>query len=216
MAAPAGAPRRRRSAPWHARSQAGPRASRGECSRRVYAMAAHRSAQTAPPRSAAERAVVAGGVHPGMHWPRGRSREGAARRSRPGASTDRHGPARHRPIPPSCVTTATASLWVRHRRTARPSACPIPSQVSPTVGIATKSPLCTHTSLHFSAGFRRRPTGPLPTPLGCTHQPFSRPGRACPAAVRRRSPADRYRSAVPVRSPREDDLSSRPGGLSDP
>lgn len=94
----------------------GPTVVWGECSRRVYAMAAHRLAQTAPPRSGAERAVVARGVHPGMH-----AAEGARARARPGsagtgASTDRH--ARHRPIPPFCVTTATASLWVRHRRAA--------------------------------------------------------------------------------------------------
>lgn len=83
-------------------------------------MAAHSPPRR--PRRGAQRSAgaVAGRVHPGMHRPRGRSREGAARLRRAGGEQDRHGRARHRPTPPSCVATATASLRHRHRRTARP------------------------------------------------------------------------------------------------
>lgn len=164
-------------------------------------MAAHSPPRR--PRRGAQRSAgaVAGRVHPGMHWP-----EGARARARPGsagtgASTDRHGHARPRPIPPFCVTTATASLWVRHRRTAPPSACLIPSQVSPTVGIATKSPLCIHTSPHFSAAFRRRPLAPPASPPGPSSFAVIGARRAPHAAVRRRPAADRYSSADPPRQP---------------
>lgn len=197
MAAPAGAPRRRQVHPGMHSPPTRAYRRMGECSRRVYAMAAHRLAQTAPPRSGAERAVVARGVHPGM-----RAAEGARVRARPGgagtgASTDRHVHARHRPIPPFCVTTATASLWVRHRRTAQPSACLIPSQVSLTVGIATKSPLCIHTSRHFSAVFRAPLLDPPASPL--RPHPFAVIGarRAPHAAVRSRRGADRYNFGRP-------------------
>ena len=179
----------------------GPAVVRSERARGVYAMAAHRLAQTALPRSAAERAVVARGVHPGMHRPRGRSREGAARRSRDGGEQDRHGHARHRPVSPSCVTTATPSLWVRHRRTARPSACLIPSRFSQAVGIATKSPLCIHTSSDFSAVFRRRRLDPPASPPRPRSFAVTGARRAPRAAVRRRRAADRYSSADPLRTP---------------
>lgn len=108
--------------------------------------------------------------------------------------------ARHRPIPPFCVTTATASLWRRYRRTAPPPACLIPSRFSQAVGIATKSPLCIHTSAHFSAPFRRRRPGPPASPL--RPHPFKVIGarRAPHAAVRRRRGADRYSPADPLGS----------------
>ena len=138
--------------------------------------------------------------------------EGARAMARPGgagtgASTDRHGHARPRPVPPSCVTTATASLWVRHRRTAQPPACLIPSRFSYALGIATKSPLCIHTSLHFPPD----PVACLPASPASPPRAYSwataRPGRACPAAVRRRSPTDRYRSSWAA-----DDLRGGPDG----
>lgn len=121
--------------------------------------------------------------------------------------------ARHRPIPPSCVTTATASLWVRHRRTAGPTDCLIPSRFSYALGIATKSPLCIHTSPHFSAAFRQRPQGPacLTSPTASPHDVGARRGPH--VAVRRRQAADRYSSAAPPRQPvRPSRTFSRPAG----
>jgi len=68
--------------------------------------AGRRSVRGAPRHAPAPRALARGRgpAPPG----RGRAECGPART------------ARHRPIPPFCVTTATASLWVRHRRTAGP------------------------------------------------------------------------------------------------
>ena len=98
----------------------GPTAVQSERARGVYAVAAHPPPRC--PRRGAQRSAgaVAGRVHPGMHRPRGRSREGAARLRRDGGEHIPRGHARHRPVPPSCVTTATASLRHRHRRTAGP------------------------------------------------------------------------------------------------
>ena len=179
----------------------GPAASWSECSRGVYAMAAH-SPPRRPRHGAQRRAgAVAGMVHPGLNWPRGRSREGAARRSRDGGEHRPRGHARHRPVPPFCVTTATASLRHRHRRTAHPSACLIPSRFSYALGIATKSPLCIHTSPHFSAVFRRRLLDPPAPPTGSSSFAVIGARRAPHAAVRRRQGADRYSPADPPRRP---------------
>lgn len=192
----------------------GPAASWSECSRGVYAMAAHRLAQVPASRSAATRRHRS---ERGAPW-HALIPEGARARARPGsagtgASTDRHDHARRRPVQLSCVTTATASLWVRHRRTAQPSACLIPSQVSPTVGIATKSPLCIHTSTHFSASFRQRLLDPPASPLRPASFAVTGARRAPHAAVRRRPGADRYSSADPPRQPARPRTLSRPTGF---
>ena len=184
MAAPAGAPRRRQVHPgMHVpgRGHLPHGASvRGAC------MPWLRTGSPRRPRRVAQRS--------GPSWREGctlacTGPEGARARARPGgagtgASTDRHGHARHRPVPPSCVTPATSSLWVRHRRTAHPSACPIPSRFSQAVGIATKSPLCIHTSPRFSAAFRQCPLDQPASPLR-PHPPgmSGRDGRLTPRYV---------------------------------
>ena len=203
MAAPAGAPRRRRVHP----GMHGPptrayrrteRASEGRVCRGCAL-----TAQAPASRSAATRWRRSGEGAPRHAPARGRSREGAARLSRDGGEqgADRPRTARHRPIPPSCVTTATASLRHRHRRTARPSACLVPSRFSYALGIATKSPLCIHTSPHFSAVFRRRPLVPPASPPGSSSFAVTGARRAPRAAVRRRQAADRYSPADPPRQP---------------
>lgn len=171
-------------------------------------------------RGAQRRAgTVAGGVHPGMHWPRGRSREGAARRSRDGGEhrpcTDRH--AQDRPIPPFCVNTTTASLWDGYGSGTRRTASLIPSRFSQAVAIATKSPLCIHTSPTFPPGYAP-PSHPLNQPARPPRSfAISRLRHVRAAAVRRRSTADRYRSTLdggrpsePVRLPRPDPLRPPP------
>lgn len=123
----------------------------------VYAIAAH-SSPRCPLRGAQRSAgTVATRVHRGMHLKRGRSRAAAAQLRWDGGKQDADRLPLHRPIPPFCVTTATPSLRHRHRRTASTTACLIPSRFSPTVAIATKSPLCRHTRPDFSAVFRGHP-----------------------------------------------------------
>ena len=98
----------------------GPAASWSECSRGVYAIAAH-SSPRCPLRGAQRSAgTVAMRVHRGM-----RRSEDARAQPRPspagtGASPRRDGIAGHRPIPPFCVTTTTPIQ--RHRRTAAAAA----------------------------------------------------------------------------------------------
>nr|DAV87529.1 MAG TPA: hypothetical protein [Caudoviricetes sp.] len=82
---------------------------------------------------------------------------------------------------------------VRHRRTAGL----IPSRFSQAVAIATKSPLCIHTSPHFSASSHRRPSGPPAPPPGSSSFAVIGARRAPHAAVRRRPGAVRYSSAGP-------------------
>ena len=200
MAAPAGAPRRRRV---HPGMHSSPTRAARLMERAGEGRVCHGCALTAQapaPRSAAERWRRSG---EGAPWhalaPRALARgRGPAEpgRGRAQTATATHA---HRPIPPSCVTTATASLWVRHRRTAHPSACPIPSRFSPTVGIATKSPLCIHTSPHFSASFRRRPLGPPAPPPRSSSFAVIGARRAPHAAVRRRQAEGRYSSGHPSR-----------------
>ena len=164
MAAPTGAPRRRSVHPgMHAARQG----SQPHGASAPSAGVCHRCAliaQVPAPRSAAERWHRRDEGAPWHAPQRGRSRAAAARLCRDGGKRQSDRLPRRRPIPPFCVTTATPIQRQRHRRTAQPSACLIPSRFSYALGIATKSPLCIHTSPHFSAVFRGRSRGVRASP----------------------------------------------------
>lgn len=99
-------------APWHARRQAGPHASRGECSERRCMPSLRHASPRRPRRGAQRRARRRRDREAPWHAPqRGRSRAAAAQLAGTGASADRTAFPRRRHIPPSCVTTATPSLF---------------------------------------------------------------------------------------------------------
>ena len=98
-------------APWHARSQAGLTSSRGECSESRRVPSLRHASPRRPRRGAQRRARRRRDREAPWHAPqRGRSRAAAAQPAGTGASAVRCG-GRHRPVPPSCVTTATPSLF---------------------------------------------------------------------------------------------------------
>ena len=136
--------------PWQGRSS--PRASApsaGVCHRCALI------AQVPATRSAAERRHRRDEGAPWHAPQRGRSRAAAAQLAGTGASADRIAS-----TPSTCPAILcdyghaypTASAY----GTGSGMPCPIPSRFSPTVAIATKSPLWRHTLHHFSAVFRGR------------------------------------------------------------